>query len=107
MRKVLCIEDDIDASQEIASELSRVGFDVQCVGDGALGLERALNETFDVITLDRMLPGMDGLAVVVALREAGNRTPVMMISALGDVDNRIRGLRAGGDDYLVKPFVSE
>lgn len=107
MRKVLCIEDDLDASQEIASELSRVGFEVHCVADGALGLERALNETFDVITLDRTLPGMDGLAVVVALREAGNRTPVMMISALADVDNRIRGLRAGGDDYLVKPFVSE
>lgn len=107
MRKVLCIEDDLDASQEIASELSRFGFDVECVADGARGLERALQQNFDAITLDRMLPSMDGLEVVRALREAGNRTPVMMISALGDVDNRIRGLRAGGDDYLVKPFVSE
>lgn len=107
MRKALCIEDDTDTAQEIASELSRGGFTVECVNDGAVGLQRALTEKFDVITLDRMLPGLDGLGVVMALRDAGNRTPVMMISALSDVDDRIRGLRAGGDDYLVKPFVSE
>jgi two-component system OmpR family response regulator len=107
MLKALCIEDDTDTAQEIASELSRGGFQVECVSDGSRGLARALEGGFDVITLDRMLPGLDGLGVVTALREAGNRTPVMMISALSDVDERIRGLRAGGDDYLVKPFVSE
>lgn len=107
MRKALCIEDDTDTAQEIASELNRGGFEVECVDNGACGLKRALAGEFDVITLDRMLPGLDGLGVVTALREAGNRTPVMMISALSDVDERIRGLRAGGDDYLVKPFASE
>jgi two-component system OmpR family response regulator len=107
MRKALCIEDDTDTAQEIASELNRGGFLVECVNNGACGLKRALAGDFDVITLDRMLPGLDGLGVITALREAGNRTPVMMISALSDVDERIRGLRAGGDDYLVKPFASE
>lgn len=107
MRKVLCIEDDYDTSQEIASELTRVGFSVECVSDGTLGLQRALNDEFAAITLDRMLPGLDGLQVITTLRARGVRTPVLMISALTDVDDRIRGLRAGGDDYLVKPFVSE
>lgn len=107
MRKVLCIEDDQDTAQEIASELRRVGFAVECAGDGLLGLELALGGGFDAITLDRMLPGLDGLQVITRLRSAGMQTPVLMISALTDVDDRIRGLRAGGDDYLVKPFASE
>ncbi len=107
MRNVLCIEDDPDTSQEIAAQLRRVGYTVECVADGALGLQRALSGTFDAITLDRMLPGLDGLGVITSLRAAGVRTPVLMISAMSDVDDRIRGLRAGGDDYLVKPFVSE
>lgn len=107
MRKVLCIEDDQDTAQEIASELRRVGFVVECAGDGLQGLELALGGGFDAITLDRMLPRLDGLQVITRLRAAGVRTPVLMISALTDVDDRIRGLRAGGDDYLVKPFVSE
>ncbi|MFJ4142802.1 response regulator transcription factor [Pseudomonas sp. NPDC089734] len=107
MRKVLCIEDDSDTSHEIASELRRVGFAVECVGDGEQGLQRALSGDFAAITLDRMLPGIDGLEVITCLRRSGVQTPVLMISALTDVDDRIRGLRAGGDDYLVKPFVSE
>ncbi|WAH60956.1 response regulator transcription factor [Pseudomonas silvicola] len=107
MRRVLCIEDDPVVSQEIASELSRAGFTVECVADGAEGLARGLVGGFDVITLDRMLPGMDGLQVITSLRRAGIRTPVMMISALSNVDERLNGLRAGGDDYLVKPFASE
>lgn len=107
MRRVLCIEDDHDTAQEIASELSRVGFAVECASDGIKGLHRALNGGFDAITLDRMLPGLDGLELITRLRGSGIRTPVLMISALTDVDDRIRGLRAGGDDYLVKPFVSE
>jgi two-component system OmpR family response regulator len=107
MRHVLCIEDDHDTAQEIIAELSRVGFHVEWVSDGAQGLQRALSGDFEAITLDRMLPGLDGLGVVIALRAAGVRTPVLMISAMSDVDERIRGLRAGGDDYLVKPFASE
>uniref|UniRef100_UPI00355804BE response regulator n=1 Tax=Pandoraea sputorum TaxID=93222 RepID=UPI00355804BE len=107
MRKVLCIEDDHDTAQEIASELRRVGFVVECADDGLRGLELALAGGFDAITLDRMLAGLDGLQVITRLRAAGVQTPVLMISALTDVDDRIRGLRAGGDDYLVKPFVSE
>jgi two-component system OmpR family response regulator len=107
MRKVLCIEDDPDTAQEIIVELTRVGFQVEWVSDGALGLQRGLTGSFDVITLDRMLPGLDGLGVVTALRTKGIKTPVLMISAMSDVDERIRGLRAGGDDYLVKPFASE
>lgn len=107
MGKVLCIEDDHDTAQEIVVELTRGGFDVEWVDDGAVGLQRALSASFDAITLDRMLPGLDGLAVVTALRSAGVKTPVLMISAMSDVDERIRGLRAGGDDYLVKPFASE
>jgi two-component system OmpR family response regulator len=107
MRSVLCIEDDPDTAQEIMAELSRVGFQVEWVNDGARGLARGLSGEFEAITLDRMLPGLDGLAVVTALRAAGVRTPVLMISAMSDVDERIRGLRAGGDDYLVKPFACE
>ncbi|WNW09820.1 response regulator transcription factor [Pseudomonas sp. DTU_2021_1001937_2_SI_NGA_ILE_001] len=107
MRKVLCIEDDQDTAHEIAAELGRMGFAVECAGDGQQGLELALQGAYDAITLDRMLPGLDGLEVITRLRGAGVRTPVLMISALTDVDDRIRGLRAGGDDYLVKPFVSE
>lgn len=107
MRKVLCIEDDYDTSQEIASELARVGFTVECASDGESGLRKALDDDYAAITLDRMLPDLDGLEVIKALRARGVRTPVLMISALTDVDDRIRGLRAGGDDYLVKPFVSE
>lgn len=107
MRKVLCIEDDYDTAQEIASELTRVGFTVECASDGASGLHKALHDDYAAITLDRMLPGLDGLEVIKTLRARGVRTPVLMISALTDVDDRIHGLRAGGDDYLVKPFVSE
>lgn len=107
MRKVLCIEDDYDTAQEIASELTRVGFIVECASDGESGLHSALTDNYAAITLDRMLPKLDGLQVITELRAKGVRTPVLMISALTDVDDRIRGLRAGGDDYLVKPFVSE
>lgn len=107
MRRVLCIEDDPVVSQEITSQLSNAGFIVECVHDGVQGLELGLNGRYDAITLDRMLPGLDGLGIITALRSAGVKTPVLMISALSDVDDRISGLRAGGDDYLVKPFASE
>jgi two-component system OmpR family response regulator len=104
MARILTIEDDAVTAREIAAELQAAGNEVDCVGDGRAGLERALAGGYDAITLDRMLPGMDGLEVVSELRRAGVDTPVLMISALSDVDARVRGLRAGGDDYLTKPF---
>ncbi|HEX4199399.1 MAG TPA: response regulator transcription factor [Caulobacteraceae bacterium] len=107
MRRILCIEDDEVTAREIASELGQAGFEVDWVADGREGLVRALSETFDAVTLDRMLPNVDGLAIVTAMRAAQVDTPVLMISALSDVDERVRGLRAGGDDYLTKPFASE
>jgi two-component system OmpR family response regulator len=102
--RVLVIEDDIEVAAEIASHLSLGGFSPEQCFDGRLGLEMALSGRFDAITLDRVLPGCDGLSVVKAIREAGLETPVLMISAMGDVDERVAGLRGGGDDYLTKPF---
>ncbi|HEY6941488.1 response regulator transcription factor [Dokdonella sp.] len=107
MARILTIEDDAVTAREIAAELQAAGNEVDCVGDGRAGFERALAGGYDAITLDRMLPGMDGLELVSELRRAGVDTPVLMISALSDVDARVRGLRAGGDDYLTKPFAPE
>ena len=107
MARVLTIEDDAVTAREIVTELKRHGNEVDWVDNGAAGLKRASNGEYDAITLDRMLPGLDGLAVVKALRDAGIATPVLMISALSDVDERVRGLRAGGDDYLTKPFAPD
>lgn len=104
MTRILVIEDDVETAQEIAACLSASGFEPEQRGDGPGGLEAALAEPFDAITLDRMLPGRDGLEVLKALREAGSDVPVLMVSALSDVDDRVTGLRAGGDDYLIKPF---
>jgi two-component system OmpR family response regulator len=107
MARILTIEDDETTGQEIVDELSSHGFEVEWARNGKDGLDLALRGNHDLITLDRMLPFMDGLTVVTTLREKGIETPVLMISALSDVDERIHGLRAGGDDYLVKPFASE
>ena len=107
MTKVLTIEDDETTAKEIQAELTSHGFWVDIVSDGQVGLSKALQGNYDVITLDRMLPSMDGLTIVTKLRSAGIETPVLMISALSDVDERVRGLRAGGDDYLTKPFASD
>ena len=107
MPRVLTIEDDLVTAEEIATELRSHGFEVDRVGNGEDGLAMACRGDYAVITLDRMLPGMDGLALVTALRRQGITTPVLMISALSDVDERVRGLRAGGDDYLTKPFASD
>ena len=104
MARILVIEDDEATSDEIASCLAASGFQPEQSFDGRKGLAMALAEPFDAITLDRLLPGRDGLEVVRLLREAGLETPVLMVSALGDVDDRVTGLRAGGDDYLIKPF---
>ena len=103
--RILVIEDDLETAEEIAACLTASGFEVAKRFDGPAGLEAATTQQFDAITLDRMLPGLDGLALVKALHEAGSQAPVLMVSALSDVDDRVDGLRAGGDDYLIKPFV--
>jgi two-component system OmpR family response regulator len=107
MTRILVIEDDVDTAAEIADCLIASGFAAEQCFDGQAGLERAAGEDFDAITLDRMLPGLDGLDLVRTLRELGSEVPVLMVSALSDVDDRVTGLRAGGDDYLVKPFAFE
>ncbi|PXV57377.1 two-component system, OmpR family, response regulator [Dyella jiangningensis] len=107
MPQVLVIEDDETTAREIVAELSAHGMQAEWVANGSEGLERAMQRDYDLITLDRMLPGMDGIDVVAELRRAGRDTPVLMISALSDVDERVRGLRAGGDDYLTKPFAPD
>ncbi len=107
MAKILTIEDDALTAREIVTELANNGNEVESVGNGREGLERALTGAYDAITLDRMLPEVDGLTLVTELRRAGIDTPVLMISALSDVDARVRGLRAGGDDYLTKPFAPD
>ena len=104
MSRVLTIEDDEITAREIVDELKDRGFTVDWVANGRDGMARAFSDDYDIITLDRMLPGVDGLTILTTMRSIGIQTPVLMLSALGDVDERIRGLRAGGDDYLTKPF---
>ena len=104
MTRILTIEDDPTTAEEITGELKRQGFDVVWAADGDEGLQLAVSGDYDAITLDRMLPGRDGIAVAQALKAAEIDTPILMISAMSDIDERVRGLRAGGDDYLTKPF---
>ncbi len=101
---VLVIEDDADMRDYLQRGLQHGGHTVQCAADGEAGLVLARSGGFDTIVLDRMLPQLDGLQLLMQLRGAGSRTPVLMLSALGDVDHRVDGLRAGADDYLAKPF---
>ncbi len=103
-RRVLVVEDDADTADYIQKGLREAGFTVEHVADGRDGLYMATGSAFDAIVMDRMVPGMDGLAVVKALRAAGVETPVLFLSALSHLDERVKGLRAGGDDYLTKPF---
>jgi two-component system, OmpR family, response regulator len=102
--KILVIEDDGEAAAYIGKGLKESGFVVDHAPEGRDGLFLATGGGYDALIVDRMLPGMDGLSVVAALRAAEVRTPVLILSALGAVDDRVKGLRAGGDDYLVKPF---
>ncbi len=104
MVRILCVEDDVTTADYIAKGLGEAGFSVEVSHDGRDGLFQASDGSYDCIVLDRMLPGMDGLAVLSALRAAGVTTPVVMLSALASLDERVRGLRAGSDDYLTKPF---
>jgi len=104
MTKVLLIEDDDETAGEVSAELSDRGFSVDWAATGPDGLDKARAGEADVMIVDRLLPGMDGLAVVETLRKERVYTPVLVLSALGGVDERVRGLRMGGDDYLTKPF---
>jgi len=104
MIRVLVIEDDDETAKEITRELKACGFETDHASDGLTGLSLAKSGNYDVITLDRMLPGMDGLLILETLRNDGVTTPILLVSAMSDVDERIRGLKAGGDDYLTKPF---
>ena len=105
--RVLLIEDDAKIAGDIADELAVRGFSVATEATGPAGLSRARQGGFDVLVVDRLLPGMDGLALIAQLREEGNRAPVLVLSALSAVDDRVGGLKAGGDDYLTKPFAME
>jgi len=104
MAKLLLIEDDREMAGEIIAELADHGFEVDWAATGIEGLDKARSGNPDAMIVDRLLPGMDGVTIVEALRQDQVRTPVLILSALGAVDDRVRGLRAGGDDYLTKPF---
>jgi two-component system OmpR family response regulator len=102
--RLLIVEDDREAADYLKKALREAGHMAEVANDGDSGLAIALDETFDVLVVDRMLPKRDGLSVVSELRSRGNDTPVLILSALGQVDDRVTGLRAGGDDYLAKPY---
>jgi len=102
--RILIIEDDARTADHVARGLTEAGNVVSHAPDGVQGLALAGAEEFDVIVVDRMLPGRDGLSIVEILRASGNQTPVLVLSALADVGHRVEGLRAGADDYLVKPY---
>ncbi|MCU0892681.1 MAG: response regulator transcription factor [Sandarakinorhabdus sp.] len=104
MNNILCIEDDATMADHIAQGLRDAGYHVDIAGTGPLGLELALDGHYAAIVLDRMLPGMDGLTLLSRLRSTGNNTPVVVLSALASLDERVKGLRAGSDDYVTKPF---
>ncbi|SEF12606.1 two-component system, OmpR family, response regulator [Rhizobiales bacterium GAS191] len=103
-RRILVIEDDPETAAQLVESLTTSGYQVDLAVNGNDGLSRGRSSDYAVITIDRMLPGIDGVSVIRRLREAGIGTPALIISALGELDDRVRGLRAGGDDYLVKPF---
>ena len=102
--RILVIEDDQETRDYLVQGLTQSGHVVDAAGDGKDGLFVALEQEFDVMIVDRMLPGLDGLSIVETVRSSGRHTPILILSALGEVDDRVEGLRRGGDDYLVKPF---
>jgi len=106
-RRVLVIEDDAETAEQLVDSLQTSGYRVDLAVEGEDGLRRGLTGEYVVMTVDRMLPRLDGIRVIRRLREKGIMTPALILSALGEVDDRVRGLRAGGDDYLVKPFASQ
>ena len=102
--RILLIEDDDEQSTYLVKGLTEGGHQVDLAADGHGGMTRATSGSFDAMVIDRMLPGVDGLTIVSSLRANDNKTPVLILSALGDVEDRVEGLRAGCDDYLSKPF---
>src|SRR6516165_999361 len=103
-RRILVVEDDPVTAEQLSDSLATDGYQVDLAADGNTALGRGRSTDYVVMTIDRMLPGLDGITVIRQLREDGIVTPALILSALGEVDDRVRGLRAGGDDYLVKPF---
>lgn len=102
--RVLLIEDDPDTAQYVINGLEEEGHTIDHSADGREGMTQAMGETYDVLIVDRMLPGIEGLAIVKTMRAAGCKIPIIFLTALGGVDDRVDGLDAGGDDYLTKPF---
>jgi two-component system OmpR family response regulator len=102
--KILLVEDDAETADYLQSGLQQEGYVVEHVADGRDGLYMASSSSYDALILDRMVPGLDGLSVLKALRAAGVETPILILSALSQLDERVNGLRSGGDDYLAKPF---
>ena len=102
--RILLIEDDPSVSAYVARGVTEQGHVCDVLAEGTDGLFQATRETYDALVIDRMLPGLDGLSLVRALRAAGRRTPVLFLTALGGIDDRVDGLEAGADDYLTKPF---
>jgi two-component system OmpR family response regulator len=102
--RILVVEDDGEAAEAMCRGLGEAGHACTTAVDGALGLKAAHAGTFDVMVVDRMMPNMDGVSLVETLRREGDNTPVLFLSALGEIDDRVTGLRAGADDYLVKPY---
>jgi two-component system OmpR family response regulator len=103
-RRILVVEDDPETAAQIVDSFTTNGYQVDVAANGSDALSRGRSADYAVMTIDRMLPDIDGLAVMQGLRKDGILAPVLIISALGEIDDRVRGLRAGGDDYLVKPF---
>jgi len=102
--RILVVEDDAETREYLNRGLSEAGHVVDTADNGNNGVSLACDPKYDVMVIDRMLPGCDGLAVIQAVRDAGLSTPVLILSALGEVNDRVTGLQQGGDDYLVKPF---
>jgi two-component system OmpR family response regulator len=102
--RLLLLEDDANTAAYVSKGLEEEGHTVDHLADGRDAVAKAIGEDYDVIILDRMLPGLDGLAIIKTIRSAGRRVPVLFLTALGGVDDRVEGLDAGGDDYLIKPF---
>ncbi len=102
--RLLIVEDDLETCQAMIRVLTEAGHECASAADGIAGLTAAEGDRFDVLIVDRMLPRLDGVSMVQRLRQGGNETPVLFLSALGEINDRVAGLAAGGDDYLVKPY---
>ena len=102
--RILIVEDDLEAAEVMDRGLTEAGHECVRASDGEAGLSAAQAGEFDVMIIDRMMPRMDGVSMVQALRREGDQTPVLFLSALGEINDRVEGLKAGGDDYLVKPY---